>query len=228
MCQERLSMRNTHEVLRLKWEHQLSHRAIAASCGISPSTVSDYVQRAQAAGLTWPLPADLTEEALYQRLFLPAAGAAGRTIPQPDWAQLHTELRRKGVTLRLLWVEYREVHPDGYSYSQFCEHYRQWAGHLQPAMRMSHAAGERLFVDYAGQTVPIVNPDTGEVQPAQIFVAVLGASSYTYVEAQLHQDLPSWIGAHVPPSLSLAASRNCWSRIISELGSRAPAATNPT
>jgi transposase len=190
-------MRNTHEVLRLKWEHQLSHRAIAASCGISPSTVSDYVQRAQAAGLTWPLPADLTEEALYQRLFLPAAGAAGRTIPQPDWAQLHTELRRKGVTLRLLWVEYREVHPDGYSYSQFCEHYRQWAGHLQPAMRMSHAAGERLFVDYAGQTVPIVNPDTGEVQPAQIFVAVLGASSYTYVEAQLHQDLPSWIGAHV-------------------------------
>jgi transposase len=197
MCQERLSVRNLHEVLRLKWESRLSHRAIASSCGISPGTVSDYVQRAQAAGLSWPLPVDLTEAALYERLFLPAAGAAGRTIPQPDWAQLHTELRRQGVTLRLLWVEYREVHPDGYGYSQFCEHYRQWAGHLQPTMRVCHAAGEKLFVDYAGQTIPLVNPDTGEVQPAQIFVAVLGASSYTYVEAHLHQDLPSWIGAHV-------------------------------
>jgi len=190
-------MRNIHEVLRLKWEKQLSHRAIASSCGISCGTVSNYVQRAQAAGLTWPLPADLPEEALYERLFPSAAPAAGRTIPQPDWAHLHTELRRKGVTLRLLWVEYREAHPDGYGYSQFCEHYRQWSGHLQPTMRMSHVAGERLFVDYAGQTVPIVNPDTGEIQPAQIFVAVLGASSYTYVEAHLHQDLPSWIGAHV-------------------------------
>ena len=113
-------MRNIHEVLRLKWEKQLSHRAIAGSCGISCGTVSNYVQRAQVAGLTWPLPADLTEEALYERLFPSAAPAAGRTIPQPDWAHLHTELRRKGVTLRLLWVEYREAHPDGYGYSQFC------------------------------------------------------------------------------------------------------------
>ena len=120
MSQERLSMRNIHEVLRLKWEKQLSHRAIASSCGISCGTVSNYVQRAQAAGLTWPLPADLTEEALYERLFPSAAPAAGRTIPQPDWTALHTELRRKGVTLRLLWVEYREAHPDGYGYSQFC------------------------------------------------------------------------------------------------------------
>ncbi len=197
MSQERLSVRKIHEVLRLKWESQLSNRAIASSCGISPSTVSDYVQRAQAAGLTWPLPADLTEEVLSERLFPPAPPAVGRTIPQPDWTQVHIELRRKDVTLRLLWVEYREVHSDGYGYSQFCEHYRQWAGHLQPTMRMSHVAGERLFVDYAGQTVPLVNPDTGEIQPAHIFVAVLGASSYTYVEAHLHQDLPSWIGAHV-------------------------------
>ena len=120
MCQERVSVRNLHEVLRLKWESRLSHRAIASSCDISPGTVSDYVQRAEVAGLSWPLPADLTEETLYQRLFLPAAGAAGRAIPPPDWAQLHTELRRKGVTLRLLWVEYREAHPDGYGYSQFC------------------------------------------------------------------------------------------------------------
>jgi transposase len=190
-------MRNIQEILRLKWEKRLSHRAIACSCGISPGTVSEYVQRAQAAGLSWPLPVELTEEALYARLFPPAPPAASRTIAQPDWAHLHTELRRKNVTLRLLWVEYREAHPDGYGYSQFCEHYRQWAGHLNPTMRVPHAAGERLFVDYAGQTVPLVNPDTGEIQSAHIFVAVLGASSYTYIEAHLHQDLPSWIGAHV-------------------------------
>ena len=197
MSQERLSMRKLQEVLRLKWESGLSHRAIARSCGISPATVSEYVQRASAAGLSWPLPADLTEDQLWFRLFPPTEPTYGRSIPLPDWAQLHTDLRRKGVTLRLLWVEYREAHPDGYGYTQFCEHYRQWAGHLQPTMRLSHVAGERLFVDYAGQTVPLVSPDTGEVQAAQIFVAVLGASSYTYVEAHLHQDLPSWIGAHV-------------------------------
>ena len=197
MSQERLSMRKLQEVLRLKGESGLSHRAIARSCGISPATVSEYVQRASAAGLSWPLPADLTEDQLWFRLFPPTEPTQGRSIPLPDWAQLHTDLRRKGVTLRLLWVEYREAHPDGYGYTQFCEHYRQWAGHLQPTMRLSHVAGERLFVDYAGQTVPLVSPDTGEVQAAQIFVAVLGASSYTYVEAHLHQDLPSWIGAHV-------------------------------
>jgi len=197
MCQERLSMRNIQEVLRLKWEGHLSHRAIATSCGISPATVSDYLLRAQAAGLSWPLAADLTEEALVARLFPTAMPAVGRTIPEPDWAQLHTELRRKGMTLRLLWVEYREAQATGYGYSQFCAHYREWTGHLQPTMRQNHVAGERLFVDYAGQTVPLVDPHTGEVQAAQIFVAVLGASSYTYVEAHLHQDLPNWIGAHV-------------------------------
>jgi len=197
MSQERLSMRKLQEVLRLKGESGLSHRAIARSCGISPATVSEYVQRASAAGLSWPLPADLSEDQLWSRLFPPTEPTQGRIIPAPDWALVHTDLRRKGVTLRLLWVEYREAHPDGYGYTQFCEHYRQWAGHLQPTLRLSHVAGERLFVDYAGQTVPLVSPDTGEVQAAQIFVAVLGASSYTYVEAHLHQDLPGWIGAHV-------------------------------
>ncbi len=178
MPQERLSMRNIGEVLRLKWESRLSHRVISNSCGISPGTVCNYVQRAQAAGVTWPLPEDLDEDALYQRLFPQSALPAGRTISVPDWTHLHTELRRPGVTLRLLWVEYREAHPDGYGYSQFCDHYRQWAGHLQPTMRLPHKAGEKLFVDYAGQTVPVVHPGTGEVWPAQLFVAVLGASSY--------------------------------------------------
>ena len=197
MSQERLSMRKLQEVLRLKGESGLSHRAIARSCGISPATVSEYVQRASAAGLSWPLPADLSEDQLWSRLFPPTTPTLGRIIPAPDWALVHTDLRCKGVTLRLLWVEYREAHPDGYGYTQFCEHYRQWAGHLQPTLRLSHVAGERLFVDYAGQTVRLVSPDTGEVQAAQIFVAVLGASSYTCVEAHLHQDLPGWIGAHV-------------------------------
>jgi transposase len=190
-------MRKIREVLRLKWESRLPHRAIAQSCGISPSTVSDYVQRAQAVGLTWPLPDELDEATLYRRLFPQPTVSKGRVIPPPDWATVHTELRRPGVTLRLLWVEYRDVHPDGYGYTQFCEHYRAWVQRLQPTMRQTHLAGEKLFVDYAGQTLPVVHPATGEICQAQLFVAVLGASNYTYVEAQWQQDLPSWISGHV-------------------------------
>lgn len=190
-------MRKIHEVLRLKWESRLSHRAIAQSCGISPGTVSEYVQRAKVVGLTWPLSDDLDEDTLYRRLFPQPTSTSGRVIPLPDWAQLHTELRRPGVTLRLLWVEYREANPDGYAYTQFCEHYREWAQHLQPTLRQVHKAGEKGFVDYAGQTIPVIHPQTGEVRQAQLFVAVLGASSYTYVEAQWQQDLSSWIGGHV-------------------------------
>ena len=197
MSQERLSMRKIREVLRLKWQNRLSHRAIGHSCGISPGTVSDYVQRAQAVGLTWPLPDDLDEETLFQRLFPQSSSSTARPMPLPDWGQLHSELRRPGVTLRLLWVEYRQAHPDGYGYSQFCDHYHHWAQRLQPTMRLPHQAGEKLFVDYAGQTLPVVQPETGEVCPAQLFVAVLGASSYTYVEAHWQQDLPSWVGGHV-------------------------------
>jgi transposase len=190
-------MRTIREILRLKWESRLSHRAIAQSCGVSSSTVSNYVQRARAVGLTWPLPDELDEATLYRQLFPQPTVTKGRVIPPPDWATVHTELRRSGVTLRLLWVEYREAHPDGYGYTQFCEHYRVWAQHLQPTMRQTHTAGEKLFVDYAGQTLPVVDPETGEIRQAQLFVAVLGASNYTYVEAQWQQDLPSWIGGHV-------------------------------
>ncbi len=197
MSKERLSVRKIHEVLRLKWESQLTHRAIAQSCRISPGMVSEYVQRAQAAGLTWPLPDDLDEEALNKRLFPQPTSTSGRVIALPDWSQFHTELRRPGVTLRLLWVEYRDAHPDGYGYTQFCDHYQEWTQHLQPTMRLVHKAGEKLFVDYAGQTIPVVRPQTDEVCQAQLFVAVLGASNYTYVEAQWQQDLPSWIGGHV-------------------------------
>jgi transposase len=170
---------------------------IAQSCGISPGTVSDYIQRAQAVGLTWPLPDDLDEETLNRRLFPQPTVITGRVILVPDWAHLHQELRRPGVTLRLLWVEYREANPDGYAYSQFCQHYQAWSQTLQPTMRLAHKAGEKMFVDYAGQTIPVVDLQSGEVRQAQLFVAVLGASSYTYVEAQWHQDLPNWIGGHV-------------------------------
>jgi transposase len=190
-------MRKISEVLRLKWECKLSNRAIARSCAISHSTVSEYLQRAQAAGLSWPLPADLDEETLYRRLFPAPVTAAPKTIPLPDWAVIHTELRRKGVTLRLLWVEYREDHADGYGYSQFCELYRRWAKRLRTSMRQVHKGGEKVFVDYAGQTAPVVDPHTGEVRQAQVFVAALGASNYVYAEAHWSQDLPNWIGAHV-------------------------------
>jgi transposase len=197
MPQERLSMRKIQEVLRLKWEAGLSNRAIARSCSISPTTVSEYVRRARAVGLTWPLPETLGEDQLYRRLFPRPAPPSERTIPQPDWKTIHSELRHKGVTRRLLWLEYREADPDGYGYSRFCELYRLWARKLDPTMRQPHIAGEKLFVDYAGQTVQIVNPETGEIREAHIFVATLGASSYTYAEAHWGEDLPNWIGGHV-------------------------------
>ena len=197
MSQERLSMRKIREILRLKWECQLSQRTIARSCRISRSTVSEYVRRAEAAGLSWPLPESLSEEELYRLLFPEKQPSQPAEKVLPDWKEVRNELRRKSVTLKLLWTEYRERHPDGYGYSQFCELYRQWLQKLDPPMRLTHKAGEKLFVDYAGETVPIVNPETGEIIQAEIFVTVLGASNYTYAEAQASQDKANWIGGHV-------------------------------
>jgi len=197
MPQERLSMRKIQEVLRLKWESGLSNRAIARSCSISPTTVKEYIRRAQAAGLSWPLPESLDEDQLYRLLFPKPARCSQREIPEPDWQTIHTELRRRGVTRRLLWLEYREAHPDGYGYSRFCELYRLWARKLDPPMRLSHRAGEKMFVDYAGQTVRVIDPQTGEMLEAHIFVATLGASSYTYAEAHWTEDLPNWVAGHV-------------------------------
>ena len=197
MAQERLTMRKIAEVLRLKWECGLSNRTVARSCSISHSTVAQYLRHAHEAGLSWPLPAGMGEDTLYELLFPKASQPGKRVIPCPDWSLVHTELRKKAVTLRLLWIEYREAHPDGYGYSQFCTLYREWAKRLKPSMRLSHKGGEKVFVDYAGQTVPIVDPHTGEVHEVQIFVGVLGASNYTYAEAHESQELPNWIGAHV-------------------------------
>lgn len=196
MSQASLSMRKIEEILRLKFEVGLPHRAIAKSCGVSTSTVSEYVTHAKAAGLSWPLPEGMTAEQLEARLY-PDKGSSGRAIPQPDWNYIHKELKRKSVTLSLLWVEYRQDHPDGYGYSQFCHRYRAWKQHLNPTMRQKHKAGEKLFVDYAGQTVKVVDPESGEIREAQIFVATLGASNYTYAEAHWTQSLPNWIEAQV-------------------------------
>ena len=196
MSQERLSVRKINEVLRLKWACGLSNRAIGRSCQISHSTVRGYLKRAEAAGLTWPLPEGLDEDSLYRLLFPEEVADRSATRVLPDWEQVHQELKKRNVTLRLLWTEYREDHPDGYGYSQYCDLYRRYARKLDPPMRQNHKAGEKLFVDYAGDTVPIIDPETGEVRQAQIFVATMGASSYTYAEAQPSQEMPHWIGGH--------------------------------
>jgi len=195
MPRERLSMRTIREVLRLRWEAGLSQREIGISCRLGRSTVRDYLLRAEAAGLSWPLPEGMDEEALEQLLF-PAPAASSQRRPEPDWATIHQELRRKGMTLALLWQEYKAAHPDGYQHSRFCQLYQQWASALEPVLRQHYVAGEKLLVDYAGQTVPVVDRRTGEVREAQIFVAVLGASNFTYVEATWTQGLPDWIGSH--------------------------------
>jgi transposase len=191
-------MRRVREILRLKNEGAASDRQIARSLNLARSTVALTLERAAAAGLRWPLPATLTDRVLEAMLYAGHGNQQGaRRKAEPDWAHVHHELRRPGVTLMLLWEEYRQREPDGYHYSRWCELYRAWEGRLSPTMRQAHPAGERLFVDYAGQTADLIDPGSGEIRPAQIFVAVLGASNYTYAEATLTQRLPDWIGAHV-------------------------------
>ena len=169
---------------------------MAQSLSLGRATISDYFRRAEIVSLGWPLPNDLSDGDLERLLFPRSAGDVQGSYPQPDWALVHRELRRKGVTLALLWEEYRAVHPDGYGYSRFCELYTRWEGRLSPVMRQRHPAGERLFVDYAGMTIDVVCPETGEVRSTQLFVAALGASNYTYVEATWSQKLSDWISSH--------------------------------
>jgi transposase len=189
-------MRKIKEVLRLHVECRLSGRAIARSVAISSSTVGDYLRRARLANLTWPLPADLEDDKL-ERLLFPPVEELSSEPALPDWSYIHQERRRPGVTLQLLWEEYKAQHPDdGFQYSWFCAAYREWASCVDVTMRQHHRAGERLFVDYAGDTVPVVDGGTGEVRRAQIFVAVLGASNYTYAEATWSQTVPDWLGSH--------------------------------
>lgn len=190
-------MRRLREVLRLKYDVGLSHRAIAQACTVGLGTVTTYLQRATAAGLPWPLPADLDDAALEARVFARPAVPAARDRVVPTWSQLHQELKKPGVTLSLLWLEYRGAHPSGYAYSQFCERYRRWVRALKPSMRQPHRAGEKLFVDFSGKRPHLVDPTTGEESAVELFVGVLGASGLIYAEATRSQELPSWVGAHI-------------------------------
>ncbi len=187
-------MRKIREVLRLKFDAGLSVRKIAASLRISSGSAGNYLHRFNACGLSWPTL--LSDAELERCLFPPAPTVPSDQRPMPDWSWAHAELRRPGVTLALLWQEYRLAHPQGFQYSWFCEHYRLWAAKVDVVMRQEHRAGEKLFVDYAGQTAPIIDRQTGEIRQAQIFVAVLGASSYTFAEATWSQKLPDWLGSH--------------------------------
>lgn len=194
---QRLPMRQVREVLRLRHVCGHSGHQIAAAVGVSRYTVAEYLRRAAVVGITWPVPPELDDAALERRLFTPPFAPGEPPRPQPDWPRLHAELRRPGVTLMLLWEEYRAGQPEGYGYSRFCDLHAAWRGRLSPTMRQTHPAGERLFVDYAGQTVDVIDAATGEVRAAQVFVAALGASNLTYAEARWTQALPDWSGCHV-------------------------------
>jgi transposase len=198
MPRRRLSVRTIREVLRLRWQSVLSEREIGASCHISATAVRSYLQRAKDAGLSWPLPEDLNDTQLEQRLFPPPSRAGGGDRPAINWAEVNKQMKRKGVTLHVLWEEHRQNHPNGYCYSRYCKLYAAWLRTSpDPVMIQEHKAGDKLFVDYAGQTMPITDPKTGEVTDAQIFVAALGSSNYTFAEATLTQSLPDWIGSHI-------------------------------
>ena len=198
MPAERLSMRKIRDVLRLRFGSRLSEREIGRSLLLSNGSVNSYLQRARLAGLDWPLPADLDDGTLERLLFPPPpTPETARARALPDWTLVDKEMRRKGVTMALLWEEYRAAHPDGFGYSWFCENYAAFKSRLRPSMRQSHAAGEKVFVDFAGDTIDVVDPVTGEVRPMKLFVAVMGASNYIFAQARPSEQIADWIGAHV-------------------------------
>jgi transposase len=194
-------MRKLREVLRLRFELKLGYQQIGRSCSIGVSTVHNYLKRAEAAGVTWPLPEGWDEARVEAALFPrrePTVGEKNPARTPPDFAAIHEQLRSsKYVTLQLLWEEYREGNPEGYRYSRFCELYQRWRSKLDVVLRQEHKAGEKMFVDWAGATIPVYDRHTGEVRQAPLFVAVLGASSYTWAEAMRDQQMESWLRAHV-------------------------------
>jgi transposase len=196
MPTERLPMRKIRDVLRLKFANGLSEREIAGSLRIGHSTAGEFIRRARAAGLSWPLPEGMNDTELELRVYPKSEGTKAARV-EAAWASVHVELRRPDVTLMLLWTEYRTEHPEGFSYSRFAELYRAVAKTVSPTMRQVHVAGKKLFVDYAGRTAEVIDPLTGEVHAAQVFVATLGASNYTYAEATWTQSLADWVGSHM-------------------------------
>lgn len=197
MPKVRTSMRKTREVLRLSKVLGLSQRQVARSVRLGQSTVWDYLLRFRVSGLSWEQVEALDDEALEQRLFPSEQVSTEHSRSLPDWSEIHQELKRKSVTLSLLWQEYRERHRGGYGYSRFCDLYRAWKKRLDVSLRQDYVGGEKLFVDYAGETVAVVDPKSGETRTAQVFVASLGASNYTFAEATWSQDLRDWISSHV-------------------------------
>ncbi len=189
-------MRKTREILRQKWELGRSHREVARSVRLSAGAVGATLERAARAGLDWAKVQALSEDEL-ERCLYPASAASGLARVLPDPVYIHNERKKTGVTLELLHHEYLEQHPDGYRYTQFCEHYRSWLSTHRLSMRQVHKAGEKLFVDYSGKKPSIVDPKTGEVIEVELFVAVLGASNYTFAEASLTQRSPDFIQSHV-------------------------------
>ncbi|WP_339755131.1 IS21 family transposase [uncultured Marinobacter sp.] len=198
MPAKRVAMRKIREVLRLRLAAGLSIRQISASTKVSTGSIQKQLSKAEELGLSWPLP-DKLDDSQLALLFYPAADTRPSSRFQlPDWATMHQELKRKGMTKQLLWEEYTQNYPNRcYSYSQFCDLYRAWRKRQKRSMRQQHKAGEKCFVDYCGPTVPVISPSTGEIRQVQVFVAVLGASNYTYAEATLSQSLPDWLHSHV-------------------------------
>lgn len=199
MPAERLKMRRVREILRYRFEDGLGHKSIALRVGAAPSTVRETLRRVEIAGLSWPLGEDISDATLEAALYKAAGTKTGhRRSAEPDWAQVHHELKRKHVTLQILWDEYIGLHPDGYRYSRYCDLYRSWALKLPVTMRQDHAAGEKLFVDYAGDTVTVViDRLSGKTRQAHLFVAVLGASSLSFAHARWSETLPDWIECHL-------------------------------
>lgn len=218
-----LSMRKVREVLRLALKCNVGNREIARSCSISHTVVNCYIKQAKDAGLSYSQVENIDDSGLKRILKGDHEVNSNDNRPQPDWEYIHKELKKKGVTLQLLWEEYKEIHPDGYQSSQFYERYNRWKKKLNVSLRRNHKAGEKMFVDYAGQSVPIVNRYTGEIRKTELFVAVLGASNYTYAESTLSQSLGNWINSHVrafryfggvtkvvvPDNLKAGVSRAC-------------------
>ena len=189
-------MRQIREALRLHLQADLSYTEVGRALKISKSVVGKYVSLARAAGVDWALAQTLSDEELEARLYRPALPRSSHQLA-PDFAHVHQELKRAGVTLMLLWEEYARGNEQAYKYTSFCVKYRSFAQGLKRSMRQNHVAGDKLFVDYAGQTVPVIDPITGEINAAQIFVATLGASNYTYACATARQTTADWIGAQI-------------------------------
>ena len=189
-------MRKVRDVLRLKHTLGMSLRQISEATGVGKTVVGEYVRRAGVIGITWPVPEAIDDAELDRRLF-PVPCETGPPRAAIDWRKIHAEMKRRSVTLVLLWQEYRAEQADGYGYSRFCDLYGEWRKTISATMRQTHPAGERLFVDYAGDTVPVFDQITNTERPAHIFVAALGASNYTYAEARWSEGLGDWVSAHV-------------------------------